>query len=152
LLLVINGIRCERMLFDQLDYNLLSRWFFRVNLDDPVWHLTTFTKNCDRLLNEELLAKFLDQLFSVPVITPLLSSEHFSLEDTLLRAWASYRSLEWIDGLDDDPPAEWWQGPWWFKPRHVTCQGRFLWPAALQPDLPLDKRRRGSSVQQTPRL
>jgi transposase len=104
LLQAIYGIRSERMLIEQLDYNLLFRWFVGLNPDDPVWHPTTFTKNRDRLLNEELMAKFLELLLAAPEVKPLLSSEHFSVDGTLLRAWASHSSLERIDGLDDNPP------------------------------------------------
>jgi transposase len=104
LLQAIYGIRSERMLMEQLDYNLLFRWFVGLNPDDPVWHPTTFTKNRDRLLHEELMAKFLELLLVAPEVKPLLSSEHFSVDGTLLRAWASHSSLERLDGLDDDPP------------------------------------------------
>jgi IS5 family transposase len=104
LLQAIYGIRSERMLIEQLDYILLFRWFVGLNPDDPVWHPTTFTKNRDRLLNEELMAKFLELLVASPEVKPLLSSEHFSFDGTLLRAWATNSSLERIDGSDDDPP------------------------------------------------
>ena len=104
LLQAIYSIRSERMLMEQLDYNLLFRWFVGLNPDDPVWHPTSFTKNRDRLLNEELMAKFLELLLATPEVKPLLSSEHFSVDGTLLRAWASHSSLERIDGLDDNPP------------------------------------------------
>lgn len=104
LLQAIYGIRSERMLIEQLDYNLLFRWFVGLNPDDPVWHPTTFTKNRDRLLNEELMARFLELLLASPEVKPLLSSEHFSVDGTLLRAWASHGSLERIDGNDNDPP------------------------------------------------
>jgi transposase len=104
LLQAIYGIRSERMLIEQLDYNLLFRWFVGLNPDDPVWHPTTFTKNRDRLLNEELMAQFLELLLAAPEVKPLLSSEHFSVDGTLLRAWASHSSLERIDGLDDELP------------------------------------------------
>jgi transposase len=98
------GIRSERMLIEQLDCNLLFRWFVGLNPDDPVWHPTTFTKNRDRLLHEELMARLLELLMAAPEVKPLLSSEHFSVDGTLLRAWASHGSLEWIDGSGDDPP------------------------------------------------
>ena len=104
LLQAIYGIRSERLLIEQLDYNLLFRWFIGLNPDDPVWHSTTFTKNRARVLNEELMAKFLELLLAAPEVQPLLSSEHFSVDGTLLRAWASHSSLERIDGLDDEPP------------------------------------------------
>jgi transposase len=104
LLQAIYGIRSERMLIEQLDYNLLFRWFVGLNPDDPVWHPTTFTKNRERLLNEELMARFLELLMASPEVKPLLSSEHFSVDGTLLRAWASHSSLQRIDGSDDEPP------------------------------------------------
>ena len=104
LLQAIYGIRSERMLMEQLDYNLLFRWLVGLNPDDPVWHPTTFTKNRDRLLNEELMARFLELLMASPEVKPLLSSEHFSVDGTLLRAWASHSSLERIDGSDDESP------------------------------------------------
>jgi len=104
LLQAIYGIRSERMLNEQPDYNLLFRWFVGLNPDDPVWHPTSFTKNRDRLLNEELMAKLLELLLASPEVKPLLSSEHFSVDGTFLRAWASHSSLERIDGLDDDRP------------------------------------------------
>ena len=104
LLQAIYGIRSERMLIEQVDYNLLFRWFVGLNPDDPVWHPTTFTKNRDRLLNEELMAKFLELLLAAPEVKPLLCSGHFSVDGTLLRAWASHSSLERIDCLDDGPP------------------------------------------------
>ena len=110
LLQAIYSIRSERMLIEQLDYNLLFRWFVGLNPDDPVWHATTFTKNRDRLLNEELMAKFLELLLAAPEVNPLLSSEHFSVDGTLLRAWASHSSLERIDGTDDEPPPSGGQG------------------------------------------
>jgi transposase len=94
LLQTIYGIRSEQMLIEQLDYNLLFRWFVGLNPDDPVWHPTSLTKNRDRLLNEELMAKFLELLLATPEVKPLLSSEHFSVDGTLLRAWAAHSSLE----------------------------------------------------------
>ena len=104
LLQAIYGIRSERMLMEQLDYNLPFRWFIGLNPDDPVWHPTTFTKNRDRLLNEELMAKFLELLLAAPEVKALLSSGHFLVDGTLLRAWASHSSLERLHGLDDGPP------------------------------------------------
>jgi transposase len=97
LLQAFYGIRSERLLLEQLQYNLLFRWFVGLNPDDPVWHPTTFTKNRDRLLNEELIAKFLELLLAATEIKPLRSSEHSSVNGTLLRAWASHSSLERID-------------------------------------------------------
>jgi transposase len=104
LLQAFYGIRSERLLLDQLHYNLLFRWFVGLSPDDPIWHPTTFTKNRDRLLNEQVMGKFLEKLMGAPEVKPLLSNEHFSVDGTLLQAWASHASLERIDGQDDPPP------------------------------------------------
>jgi hypothetical protein len=94
----------ERLLLEQLHYNLLFCWFVRLSPDDPIWHPTTFTKNRERLLNEEVMGRFLETLMCAPDVKSLLSDEHFSVDGTLLQAWASHASLERIDGEDDPPP------------------------------------------------
>jgi transposase len=104
LLQAFYGIRSERLLLEQLNYNLLFRWFVGLSPDDPIWHPTTFTKNRERLLNELVMGRFLEKLMASPEVKPLLSNEHFSVDGTLLQAWASHASLERIDGQDDPPP------------------------------------------------
>jgi transposase len=104
LLQAFYGIRSERLLLEQLNYNLLFRWFVGLSPDDPIWHPTTFTKNRERLLNEQIMGRFLEKLMGAPEVKPLLSDEHFSVDGTLLQAWASHSSLERIDGEDDPPP------------------------------------------------
>jgi transposase len=104
LLQAFYGIRSERLLLEQLHYNLLFRWFVGLSPDDPIWHPTTFTKNRDRLLNEQVMGRFLEKLMAAPEVKPLLSNEHFSVDGTLLQAWASHASLERIDGDEDRPP------------------------------------------------
>ena len=104
LLQAFYGLRSERMLLEQLHYNLLFRWFVGLSPDDPIWHPTTFTKNRDRLLNDAVMGAFLDKLMGSPDVKPLLSDEHFSVDGTLLQAWASHASLERIDGEEDPPP------------------------------------------------
>ena len=99
LLQAFYGIRSERLLLEQLHYNLLFRWFVGLSPDDPIWHPTTFTKNRERLLNEEVMGRFLQTLMGAPEVKPLLSDEHFSVDGTLLQAWASHASLERIDGI-----------------------------------------------------
>jgi transposase len=89
LLQVFYGIRSERQLMEQLDYNLLYRWFVGLSPDYPVWDPTTFTKNRDRLQNAEVFAKFMTKLLNHPQVKPLLSDEHFSVDGTLIEAWAS---------------------------------------------------------------
>src|SRR5207237_4121967 len=93
LLQVFYGIRSERQLMEQLDYNLLYRWFAGLAPDDPVWDTTTFTKNRDRLQHGEVVQKFMKKLLNHPQVKPLLSDEHFSVDGTLIEAWASQKSF-----------------------------------------------------------
>ncbi len=102
LLQVFYGIRSERQLIEQLDYNLLYRWFVGLSPDDPVWDPTTFTKNRDRLQNGEVFQKFMTRLLNHPQVKPLLSDEHFSVDGTLIEAWASQKSFRPKDGSGDD--------------------------------------------------
>src|SRR6184192_1639379 len=98
LLQVFYGIRSERQLMEQLDYNLLYRWFVGLSPDDPVWDPTTFTKNRERLQRGEVFTKFMTKLLNHPEVKPLLSDEHFSVDGTLIEAWASQRSFRPKDG------------------------------------------------------
>ena len=101
LIRVFYGIRSERQLMEQLDYNLLYRWFVGLSPDDPVWDPTTFTKNRDRLQNGDVLAQFMSKLLNHPQVKPLLSDEHFSVDGTLIEAWASQKSFRPKDGSGD---------------------------------------------------
>ena len=101
LLQVFYGIRSERQLMEQLNYNLLYRWFVGLSPDDPVWDPTTFTKNRDRLQNSDVFTKFMTKLLNHPQVKPLLSDEHFSVDGTLIEAWASQKSFRPKDGSDD---------------------------------------------------
>lgn len=105
LLQAFYSIRSERQLMEQLDYNLLFRWFVGLGLDDPVWDVTVFTKNRDRLLDGDIAAKFFSAVLSQPQVKALLSDEHFSVDGTLIEAWASMKSFKRKDGGDDGPPA-----------------------------------------------
>src|ERR1700720_2548101 len=102
LLQVFYGIRSERQLMEQLDYNLLYRWFAGLAPDDPVWDTTTFTKNRDRLQHGEVFQKFMTKLLNHPQVKPLLSDEHFSVDGTLIEAWASQKSFRAKDGGDNE--------------------------------------------------
>src|ERR1700732_4791585 len=102
LLQVFYSIRSERQLMEQLDYNLLYRWFVGLSPDDPVWDPTTFTKNRDRLQNGEVFTKFMTRLLNHPQVKPLLSDEHFSVDGTLIEAWASQKSFRPKDGSGDE--------------------------------------------------
>ena len=99
LLQVFYGLRSERQLMEQLDYNLLYRWFVGLSPDDPVWDPTTFTKNRDRLQHGDVFQKFMTRLLNHPQVKPLLSDEHFSVDGTLIEAWASHKSFK----PKDDP-------------------------------------------------
>jgi transposase len=96
------GIRSERLLMEQLNYNLLFRWFVGLNADDPVWVPTVFTKNRDRLLDGDIAMRFLDQVVSQARAKKLTSDEHFSVDGTLLKAWAGQKSFRRKDGGDSD--------------------------------------------------
>ena len=98
LLQVFYGIRSERQLMEQLDYNLLYRWFVGLAPDDPVWDPTTFTKNRERLQNGDIFTKFMTSLLNHEQVKPLLSDEHFSVDGTLIEAWASQKSFRPKDG------------------------------------------------------
>ena len=104
LLQAFYSVRSERQLMEQLDYNLLFRWFVGLGVDDPVWDVTVFTKNRDRLLEGEIAAKFLRAVLAQPKVEALLSDEHFSVDGTLIQAWASMKSFRPKDG-SGEPPA-----------------------------------------------
>jgi transposase len=97
-------VRSERQLMEQLDYNLLFRWFVGLSADDPVWDATVFCKNRDRLLDGDIAARFFASVLNLPQVGKLLSSEHFSVDGTLIEAWASMKSFVPKDG-DGKPPS-----------------------------------------------
>lgn len=97
------SVRSERMLMEQIDYNLLFRWFVGLPMDAPVWHPTVFTKNRDRLLETDVARQFLAALVSLPKVKKLMSNEHFSVDGTLIDAWASMKSFQPKDG--SGPPS-----------------------------------------------
>jgi transposase len=102
LLQVLYGIRSERQLMEQLDYNLLFRWFVGLSPDDRVWDATSFTKNRERLQQGKVFDKFMAKLLEQPEVKPLLSDEHFSVDGTLIEAWASHKSFKPKDADKDD--------------------------------------------------
>ena len=104
LLQVLYTVRSERLLMEQLDYNLLFRWFVGLNMDDPVWDPTTFTKNRQRLLNGEIAERFFERVLAQARARDLLSDEHFTVDATLIEAWASLKSFRRTDGGDGPPP------------------------------------------------
>jgi transposase len=97
------SVRSERQLMEQIDYNLLFRWFVGLPMDASVWHPTVFTHNRDRLLEADVAREFLSVLMSLPKGKGLLSSDHFSVDGTLIEAWASMKSLRAKDGSGEPP-------------------------------------------------
>ena len=98
------SVRSERMLMEQLDYNILFRWFVGLNLDDAIWDVTVFTKNRDRLLEAEVAKRFLDAVVEEARGKRLLSNEHYSVDGTLIKAWAGQKSFKKKDGPKTPPP------------------------------------------------
>jgi transposase len=104
LLQVLYTIRSERMLIEQLDYNLLFRWFVGLNMDDAVWDVTVFTKNRDRLLKAEVARRFFDLVVDEARGLDLMSDEHFTVDGTLLEACAGLKSFKSQDAVETAPP------------------------------------------------
>ncbi|WP_421904954.1 IS5 family transposase [Mameliella sp.] len=107
LLQILYSIRSERQLMEQLDNNLLFRWFVGLGIDDAVWVPTVFTKNRDRLLTTDMSRKIMAAILAHREVAPLLSDDHFSVDGTLVKAWASMKSFQPTDSAmpdrDDDP-------------------------------------------------
>jgi len=101
LLQVFYSVRSERLLMEQLDYNLLFRWFVGLEIDEPVWNHAVFSKNRDRLLNQEVAQQFFARVKSKA--QGLMSDEHFTVDGTLIEAWASQKSFQRKDGGDEKP-------------------------------------------------
>jgi len=106
LLQVLYSIRSERMLMEQLEYNLLFRWFVGLNVDESVWVPTVFSKNRDRLLRSDIAEKFFAQVVEQARDHDLLSDEHFSVDGTLIEAWASQKSFQKKDQNQASPPED----------------------------------------------
>jgi len=104
LLQIFYSVRSERMLMEQMNYNLLFRWFVGLELDEPVWNHAVFSKNRDRLLNQEVAQEFFQRVLAEA--KPHMSDEHFTVDGTLIEAWASQKSFQKKDGGDDRPPGE----------------------------------------------
>jgi len=106
LLQMLYSVRSERLLMEEMDYNILFRWFVGLNLDDPVWDATVFTKNRDRLLEAEVAKEFLARVVGQAREKGWTSDEHFTVDGTLLEAWASVKSFQAKDKKNappDDP-------------------------------------------------
>ncbi len=106
LLQVLYTIRSERLLMEQLDYNLLVRWFVGLNADEAVWDPTVFSKNRDRLLDGDVAQAFFTEVLALAREHHLLSDEHFTVDGTLLEAWAGHKSFKRKDAPPPEPPAD----------------------------------------------
>lgn len=104
LLQVIYSIRSERQLMEQLDYNLMFRWFVGLSVDEPVWNPSSFSKNRDRLAQADVGRRLFEAIVEMARRRNLTSNEHFSVDGTLIAAWASQKSVRRKDGSDDDNP------------------------------------------------
>lgn len=102
LLQAFYGIRSERQLMERIEFDLLFRWFVGLGVDEAVWDHSSFSTNRDRLLDGEIAAKFLRAILAQPKVKRLISSDHFSVDGTLIEAWASIKSFRRKDGSDDD--------------------------------------------------
>ncbi|MDQ2711510.1 MAG: IS5 family transposase [Acidobacteriota bacterium] len=104
LLQILYSVRSERMLMEQLEYNLLFRWFVGLSADEPVWHPTVFTKNRDRLLEGAVAEQFFSRIVQQARTKKLLSDEHFTVDGTLIEAWAGQKSFQRKDSDPLNPP------------------------------------------------
>ena len=103
ILQILYSIRSERMLVEQLDYNLLFRWFVGLSMDDAIWNHSVFSKNRDRLLGSEVAVEFFERVLAQAREAKLLSEEHFTVDGTLIEAWASHKSFQPNDDEEDGP-------------------------------------------------
>ena len=106
LLQVLYTVRSERMLMEQLNYNLLFRWFVGMNVDDSVWDVTVFTKNRERLLAADIAKTLFAEVLAQARSCDLLSTEHFTIDGTLIEAWAGHKSFKRKDGSDQQTPPD----------------------------------------------
>lgn len=106
LLQAFYSIRSERQLMERLEFDLLFRWFVGIGVDDAAWDHSTFSKNRDRLLESDVAAKFMQAVLDQPRVKRLLSTDHFSVDGTLIEAWASMKSFRPRDGSDEPPPSD----------------------------------------------
>ena len=103
LLQMLYSIRSERLLMEEIDYSVLFRWFVGMNMDEPVWDVTVFTKNRDRLLDGDVAREFLCEVVRQAQEKKLTSDEHFTVDGTLVEAWASLKSFQRRDGKNPPP-------------------------------------------------
>ena len=137
LLQAFYSIRSERQLMERLEYDLLFRWFVGIGVDAAVWDHSVFSKNRDRLLEGNIAARFLAAVLDQPRVKKLLSTEHFTVDGTLIEAWASLKSFKPRDG-SDEPPAGGGR----------KYRSRFPWQEAVERDPCLDDGSRCTALPQ----
>src|ERR1041385_5845818 len=103
LIQMLYSVRSERLLMEEIDYSVLYRWFVGMNLDEPVWDVTVFTKNRDRLLDGDVAREFLSEVVKQRKENHLTSDEHFTVDGTLIEAWASLKSFQRKDEKNEPP-------------------------------------------------
>ena len=142
LLQAFYSIRSERQLMERLEFDLLFRWFVGIGVDDAAWDHSTFSKNRDRLLEGDLAAKLLSAVLTQPRVKRLLSTDHFSVDGTLVEAWASMKSFRPKDGSGEA------RGRRLRRRRRAEPRGGFPWPEALQRDARFDDRSGSAALSQ----
>jgi transposase len=142
LIQALYSVRSERQLMEQLDYNLLFRWFVGLSVDEPVWDPSTFSKNRERLLKGDFAAAFLTAVLQTKAVKPLLSAEHFSVDGTQIAAWASLKSFRRRDG-QDEPPSEGRNGE---RDFHKDKRSNETHASTTDPDARIYKKGRGKEA------
>jgi len=142
LLQALFTVRSERQLMEQLTYNMMFRWFVGLSMDAPVWDVTVFTKDRERLLAGDIACAFLQAILADPKIKPLLSAEHFSVDGTLIEAWASMKSFQPKDG-SGEPPAEGRNGE---RDFHGETRSNETHTSTTDPDARLYKKAAGQAA------
>jgi hypothetical protein len=127
---------------EQLNYNLMFRWFVGLSVDDPVWDPSTFSKNRKRVLNEDFAASFLDAVLNADQVKGLVSGEHFSVDGTLIQAWASMKSFRRKDG-NDQPPSRGRNGE---RDSHKDRPANETHASTTDPDARLYRKGRGKEA------
>jgi transposase len=144
LLQAFYSIRSERQLMERLEFDLLFRWFVGIGVDDEAWDHSTFSKNRERLLEGDIAAKLLSAVLSQPRVKRLLSTDHFSVDGTLIEAWASMKSFRPKNLSSDEDPSNGSGEP----PTPGEPRGGFSWPEALQRDARFDDRSASAALSQ----
>ena len=141
LLQVLYSVRSERQLVEQISDNLLFRWFVGLSIEDTVWNHAVFSKNRDRLIEFDAVTELFNATVEMAGGKGLLSGEHFSVDGTLIQAWASHKSVRSKDGSDDDRPPENWHGEKRSNDTHASItdpESRLYRKSSAAPALPSD--------------